>query len=344
MSTLKEPFVILMNEDDKGHGVDPIFASIASISSSISQQAIIFLHTNINKENFQPIINYLSTQSLITLIIKPLLSDYGPTTEHNFRNRSLFHRLLFPYFYSNLNKYIFLDSDVIVLDDLSLLWELDLGTNLIGGVLEQPEHCLLKHEQLGTPLAYANAGVLLYNAEAWRNEIPIDFGILWAEGFNEPLYCTDQDAINFSVKGRILPIENKWNRMLKNGSFAAESNAKILHFAGPIKPWHPYSDFDFQLIFREWIEKVLPNWGPSSGDLNFAQFISIAHQLLRRGNVNSALDYYRYASNARQAPDWFKNAIENITPDDLSPFLTLCENNGLPINFLSPYELKGILS
>jgi lipopolysaccharide biosynthesis glycosyltransferase len=67
----------------------------------------------------------------------------------------------------------------------------------------------------------------------------------------EKLHLNDQDVMNFYSKGKALQIGDEWN-YVPTQDYAKDP--KIVHFAGPIKPWKPQNSLyksEFQAIARE---------------------------------------------------------------------------------------------
>ena len=150
-------------------------------------------------------------------------------------------RLLLPKFLSvNIEKVIYLDSDVIVNLDITELWQIELGDKILGVVPEiyneintsvRFDLCragLVKAED------YFNSGVLIINAKLFRavqNFMTdrINFLIEHSE-----CKFLDQDLLNYCFSTRTLKLPAKFNRFLEsvndNGEGLIERN--IYHYAG----------------------------------------------------------------------------------------------------------------
>ena len=133
------------------------------------------------------------------------------------------HRL-FP----ELERILMLDVDTFVLDDVSALWELDLGDNFLAGAVEP-----LKSRP---GVTYINAGVMMMNLAKLR------------EGKGDELiaslnarvwdYC-EQDAIAGLCQGGILEIPSAYNA---NAFTKPCREPKIVHYAA----------------VYEWMKKPIP--------------------------------------------------------------------------------------
>jgi lipopolysaccharide biosynthesis glycosyltransferase len=54
----------------------------------------------------------------------------------------------------------------------------------------------------------------------------------------QPRQYADQDALNCVLRGRFAMLDDGWNRLSRWCKEDPGPDAKILHFAGPEKPWH----------------------------------------------------------------------------------------------------------
>ncbi|MDR6532270.1 lipopolysaccharide biosynthesis glycosyltransferase [Caulobacter rhizosphaerae] len=149
-----------------------------------------------------------------------------------------------------IDKILYLDSDLIVVDDLMSLWRTDIRDYVLAAVPDP--FGLWRRETLGMPREgpYVNAGVLLLNLARWRSEDLTrrlaDF--IAREGDN--LVFHDQDAINAILHAATKVLPYRWNlqaRMLRPRRLtsladhaaiqrAAQSPA-IIHYTSARKPW-----------------------------------------------------------------------------------------------------------
>lgn len=164
----------------------------------------------------------------------------------------LFLRNLLP---KNIEKILYLDSDVLVNCDLANLFKVDLQTNVVGATIDLWAPSLRKMKKyIGHK--YFNVGVLLIDL----NQFTIDGNSLrkFNELFKKVTYG-EQDLFNFFFKNKILEIPLSFNlqraywelgflKIIKkitcfwifnNLSFEKKSNElNIIHYNGKIKPWN----------------------------------------------------------------------------------------------------------
>jgi lipopolysaccharide biosynthesis glycosyltransferase len=164
-------------------------------------------------------------------------------------------RLLLPYVLpQSVEKVLYLDSDILVLDDLQTLLRLDLQGSLLGAVVdldssENAERLGLKAQGSDTDLdvrapesrgKYFNAGVLLVDLASWRDQQISEKAMQYLSEYpHAPL--SDQDALNVVCAAQWKPLDSRWNAQKhEHGAHPGEwagRRAAIVHFCGSSKPW-----------------------------------------------------------------------------------------------------------
>lgn len=164
-----------------------------------------------------------------------------------------YYRLLLPEVLpKSVDKVIYLDSDIIVEEDIANLWAYDL-TDKYAAVVED-EGSIAQQVRLGLPAknSYFNAGVCVFNIKELRT---FDFQRAWKNYFkdNEKIITLqDQDILNGVFNGKCLYVPLKWNtngrlyssKNLIEHSYTYEEavfaahNPAIIHFTDVNKPWH----------------------------------------------------------------------------------------------------------
>jgi lipopolysaccharide biosynthesis glycosyltransferase len=160
-------------------------------------------------------------------------------------------RLLIPRLFPNsVSRVLYLDSDTLVLDDLTPLLETDLNGNVVGAVLDCGVDPLLKRgeplsQQVPCVRAYFNAGVLLIDLDRWR-EYQISEKTLEYLAKHPQSPFMDQDGLNFACDNLWKKLDSQWNFQ---GHFQqnflhmnSEERPRIVHFVTSKKPWDPTVD------------------------------------------------------------------------------------------------------
>ena len=195
-------------------------------------------------------------------------------------NIATYYRLIMPEVFSNYDKMLYFDGDLIILDDVAKLYNIDIGNNYIGAVQDMVYKAFMNGAEKGwteyyknlgckNPQNFVNAGVLVMNTKKIREDFTMRFLLDLAQ---QGQFCfQDQDLLNIICEKHVYFVDCKWNYFAEAlqevdwiGSFASHSDYKkyidakdsisILHFAGQRKPWwdpNMYSGDMFWKYFRK---------------------------------------------------------------------------------------------
>lgn len=178
----------------------------------------------------------------------------------------------------DLQRTLYLDSDVIVRRNPSTLWDLDLDGNVVAAVLDGLGYPLggyggiAYHRELGLApeLEYFNSGVLLVDLGAWRRD---DVTLQCQEilrKYHHHVIQWDQEILNAALAGRWLPLDRRWNCMtwwLPDEECQPPyeddvEHAVIRHFAGRRdKPWN----HDRPVPHRDEFDRLASGTGVTDG-------------------------------------------------------------------------------
>ncbi len=244
--------------------------TIVSLSSMIKnaskdyQYKVYVLNTNIGddmkgrlsaleNENFE--INFTDVTEHLNSVTKdlPIRHYYSKTTYYRF-----FIAEMFPEY----SKAIYIDSDTIVLGDISKLYETDIGDCYLGACHEQ---AMVQVDVYGTYCEkvvgvsrhnFFNAGVMLLNCKQFRDKKVLKkfLSYLWEYNF---VVTQDEDYLNLICKDQVFWLDQKWNTELTDGiNYSYDvATAYILHYIMVNKPWH-YHQCRCADIFWSYAEKT----------------------------------------------------------------------------------------
>ena len=181
-------------------------------------------------------------------------------------------RLLMPEIFPHYNKVLYLDSDLVVNADLAQLYNTNIQGKLLAACRDADTAGLYNGAQpdkkpymdnilkIKNPYDYFQAGVILFNLAEFRKQYTTAEMLKFAGTYKWQLL--DQDVLNFLAQGQVKFVDMSWNvmhdwknaRIEENISHAPErlfveymtarKSPKIIHYAGPDKPWtDPESDF-----------------------------------------------------------------------------------------------------
>lgn len=185
-------------------------------------------------------------------------------------------RIFSPYIKSKTEKILFIDVDTIVQDDISILWNIDLGEHTIGAVLDVGKTVDCKwggipnYKDLGlsADTKYFNSGVLLINSKKWRNENASEEIISALTKYKQHVRLADQYGINVVFANKWLELDPKWNWF----AFQENNNPSLVHFLDikPIFKSYRSNELYKQEFFRYLSMTPWKNFKPISG--NYRQF------------------------------------------------------------------------
>lgn len=164
----------------------------------------------------------------------------------------------------DIDKFIYVDCDTLVLHSLGELWNINIDEYALGAVCDgMTARCNLA---LGKRLQdlYINSGVLLVNAKYWRENDVLEIMIndLKKYKLNYTATGSDQEMINFTLSEKIYKLPLKYNVLVQNRIYdpkkmrfmiekdddsyysisemeKAKEDPYIVHFANSslIRPW-----------------------------------------------------------------------------------------------------------
>ena len=188
------------------------------------------------------------------VMVKQSLFENAPVTDRyptTIYYRLLAHQML-P---QDLHKILYLDADILCINDLSPLYNIALGNNLFASAI----HASLTNttdvinkirlQNFGAD-GYYNSGVLLMNLDLMRQEV--DANQIFDYIRRHILLLPDQDVLNALYSERIKTIPDQlYNFDTRNGKIYETislgewdldwviKNTVILHYCGREKPWLP---------------------------------------------------------------------------------------------------------
>ena len=167
-----------------------------------------------------------------------------------------YYRFFIPVLYPKISKALYLDSDVIILDDVAKIYDTNIKGYLAAAVADQFPQVFKEGETyvetvVGVPkMQYFNAGVLLMNVKEFRKQ-----GILEQFTKLSDFYyfkvAQDQDYLNVLLQGKVLFLDSSNNEQVGGRILNNIDNIKIIHYNQACKPWN-YKDMPFADKFWEY--------------------------------------------------------------------------------------------
>lgn len=178
----------------------------------------------------------------------------------DYYSKTTYYRLFISEMFPELDKAVYLDSDMIVLGDISKLYSHDIGENYVGACNEQ---AMVQTDVYGTYVEqcigldrnkYFNAGMLLLNCMQFRKQKILDQFIRLLHEYSFAV-TQDEDYLNLICKDKVFWIENSWNVETYGEIKYSAETAKIIHYLMVGKPWH-FADVPFGGIFWSYAKQT----------------------------------------------------------------------------------------
>lgn len=214
-------------------------------------------------------------KGIVTFIPTQNLEIHAHTSGHV--NRAAYLRLMIPDLLPPaVTKAIYLDTDLLVLDDIQQLWDTDLeGKPLAAvpdlGILSSHRMREQKQDTLGLELgdSYFNSGVLIMDLAAWRKNGYTRQVMDCVEKGNFRHH--DQDGLNKVFRRNWQKLPLRWNvippvftlpvKILKKASWRALAldameHPAVFHWAGRYKPWEFAPNGTFNQKYYDYLAKT----------------------------------------------------------------------------------------
>lgn len=169
-----------------------------------------------------------------------VLSGLMVTRRH--LTRSTYLRLLIPQLFPAEDRVIYMDCDMVVMDELSPLDKVELGRNIVAAV-PCPSPDPIEVNATGHVIgSYVNAGLLVMNLPVWRAEQVADQCIAYLSDPQKPLLSEDQSAINIVARDRMTLLPLRFNVYSDPASYKRPEDfphhPAVLHYVVNNKPWN----------------------------------------------------------------------------------------------------------
>jgi lipopolysaccharide biosynthesis glycosyltransferase len=175
---------------------------------------------------------------------------HGPATWPSHLTAASLLRLRLPSVLKDIDRVVYLDCDLVVLNDIATLYDIDLLGFPLAACLDfwltgsppfappgwraDEWHKFLREVvRLSNSKAYFNAGVMVMDLKKFRSTSLIRAADEFLERTNYETPFVDQEALNHVIDGAFVRLDTRWNVLAALG----HSDPWIIHYAGPYKPW-----------------------------------------------------------------------------------------------------------
>ncbi len=237
---------------------------------------IYLMHSTLKEEELDDLSAYIESHDsrleLVNIdegcfINAPILLHY---------TKEMYYRLLaFKFLPRNLDRILYLDPDILIINPIRALYETDIKGYLYAAAY----HDVISIKEINklrlNPYeidAYYNSGVLLMNLEMQRQQIDEQAIFEFVEKNRTKLIMPDQDILNALYAKKIKSLdEKKYNydaryyryyKVMSNGLWDMDyviRNTAILHFCGKRKPWKKEYSGRFHSLYKHYEKAAYPS-------------------------------------------------------------------------------------
>lgn len=190
-------------------------------------------------------------------------------------NTMMYYKLFMPVMLPvECERCLFLDVDMVINDDIDVLYNWNLNGNIIAAAEDIPDCIEIKNRlKLKQTDAYINSGVMVCDLQTWR-EMEVDAPIFEYVKKVSNVIINEQDVIAMYFKDKLSFLPIRWNMttfyfLRKPIIFekyldelgAAQKFPGVIHYAAPIKPWFKDSMHPYRGKYRHYLK--ICGWPPS---------------------------------------------------------------------------------
>lgn len=267
---------ILLTLDKKYLQALPAMLKSLFLNNPREQIHIYLVHDDMTPDDWE-LVERLCSRHLAKLIPIQVSDKYFKNAPVNFHySRAMYYRLVaFKILPESVDKVLYLDPDVLVINQLKQLYSLDLSNYLYAaaahtGITNLSTYVNQVRLNAFDGEYYYNSGVILMNLHRLRREaVDTEIFDYVAEHGNE-LILPDQDVFNALYGKHVLPLDDSLYNydsrrfdmyFLKSGGEMTMDwvmrNTAILHFCGKRKPWLDSYSGRFGVLYKHYMQLAM---------------------------------------------------------------------------------------
>lgn len=241
--TATSPIVLCAADENY---VMPLAVTLHSAASNLAdgnQLQVVLLDGGISESSWCGLRETLIDLPISVQVIRPDLTQVSDLmTSHHISHAAYLRLLAAQLLPEEIEKVVYLDSDLLVLDDVTELWQMELGDNYCAAAVDiacpfvdarthfssAPDtdadfksvpyvaavSPIPNWKQLGIDGtgSYFNSGVMVLNLKRWREDDICRKLLGCLRDNRDYVWCWDQYALNVVFAGRWKPLEPRWNQ------------------------------------------------------------------------------------------------------------------------------------
>lgn len=282
--------IVFAVDDDYVKYLSVALVSLKRHANRSYKYDIFVFYSNLSEENKKKIRELSEDCFNISFYdVRPLAKNLNLYSRAHY-SISMYYRIFIPKILYAYDKAVYLDSDILLTNDVSNLFFEDIGNYWLSGVTNLLNNDMKKYTKWKMNLEfpeYFNSGILVFNVRNWNDNKLVKKALDLVEQ-NPKLVCPDQDVLNMVCKGRVKYLDMKWNyawqHIVLDSEISSEQRAliekykfedvSIIHYTSGVKPWK----------LRNWKNPYGKIWWEYAKESNF--YDSIVEDLSRFEKTN----------------------------------------------------------
>ncbi len=221
-------------------------SAIQNSSTKNCYKAIV-LHQDLSEENISKLKSLETEHFKIELI--PMRANFEALDDRmsnrlrcDYFTLTIYFRLFIPAMFPQYDKGIYIDSDVVLTEDIAKLYEIDIEDNYIGAcndlsIADIPPLVAYTENAVGVKAKeYINSGVLLMNLKKLREHDLEGHFLNLLQAYHFDSIAPDQDYLNAMCNGKIFYLNEAWDAM-PNDAKPPLKKPCLIHYNLFSKPW-----------------------------------------------------------------------------------------------------------
>jgi lipopolysaccharide biosynthesis glycosyltransferase len=211
----------------------------------------------------EPVLSRLAQMGMRPMVIPVDAAPFAHWKQVGHISVATYIRLLIPDLVPE-KKVIYLDADILVLDDLAQLFATDMQGALIGGV----ENYSGNPNKTALPISlgerYINTGILLMDLDRLREDGFFNRCADINAQYSDDIQLMDQCIINIYADRRKHIFGTRWNFQIKPNLISQvdyqtkfeQIKPAIVHYIGSAKPWQGWCNPPIARLWQHWADQA----------------------------------------------------------------------------------------
>ena len=218
------------------HSSDEYIYDVRILTDGFSESALASLRAMELPNTEISVVDVNEAISRSRKLLKLRLRDYY--------SEAIYYRLYIASLFPRLTRALYVDCDVVLVDDIAKLYFSDIGNGILGAVADESIPAIpafaayVKHWIGKEAEEYINSGVLVMNLAEFRKCRILEKFSELVDKYNFETVAPDQDYLNFLCHGRIKYLDIGWNKQPTAENRLPVSRLHLIHYNFHNKPWH----------------------------------------------------------------------------------------------------------